>query len=468
MVMRLSYAILLVMGFAAMTGWAEEEEAVESSESASSEDSSASTNVVPLSIDGENQGLQQAPAGPEPHQEHSRKWDIRWDHGLYYSLEQKILLNTYMPWKPTRVERRLEGRLGIRIHTDAATYSESGGIEHIRGNAELRRGRLYTLGNTYYIRPLDYRLEFGFAGTDFFFNEGYLRWNEVPWIQSIQVGQFKAPMSLEMMGSSGSTTFMERGSPVLAFAPGSRLGVQIGGPFIRERTTLMIGGFANVASLDVGDASDNAVGPIGRFTMCPLYKEQDGLTQLLHLGVSASHIDSRDNALRYQSRPESFIAPFLVDTEDITLDRATLYGLEAAGGAGPLVIQGEFLQTFAEGGEEENLTFEGMYTYVGWFLTGENRPYNENRGIFSRVRPRQPLSLKKKQWGAWEVAARASIVDLSDGMVRGGRMKNVTGGLNWYWSQDCRMMFNYIFSKIDQKIESGDLHILQARLQLEF
>ena len=451
------------------------------------------TNSQPIAIDGNLQGLQKPPAKPtpvpsegeaptpaevdrkaiegdtpQPEKEHFVVWSGHWRHGYQYELRQKTFLNEYAHWVHQDSYRKLVGRLGAKVHIDAAQFEESGDIPPIDDGAYLRRARLYTLGNTYLFRPLDYRVEFGYSDGAWFFSEGYLRWNELDWIQTLQIGQFKAPMSLEMMSSSGATTFMERGSPVWAFAPGNRLGFQIGGPFARERMTLVVGGYANVADLNVGDATESAAGPMGRFTWSPLYGETDGVTKLLHVGGSMSYTTSRDNAFRYRSRPESYGAPYLVDTDDMLAESATLYGIEAAGVAGPLSLQGEFLQSAVRGDAHTDATFRGAYAYVSWFLTGESRPYNANKGIFARIQPNQPLAPRLRHWGAWELAARFSLLDLSDQTVQGGRMRDVTYGLNWYWTPDTRLMFNYIHSRVDDTPESGTVHVLQTRLQVEF
>ena len=53
-------------------------------------------------------------------------------------------------------------------------------------------------------------------------------------------------------------------------------------------------------------------------------------------------------------------------------------------------------------------------------------------------------------WGAWEAKARWSYLDLSNlnhvaaGTKYGGQYNDVTVGLNWYWSDRTRVMFDWI------------------------
>jgi len=65
--------------------------------------------------------------------------------------------------------------------------------------------------------------------------------------------------------------------------------------------------------------------------------------------------------------------------------------------------------------------------------------------------------------GAYEVAARYSYLDLDSGTIAGGKLHDLTLGLNWYANRNMRMMFNYVAASP----EGFDVqHAFQARLQL--
>ncbi|HIF91885.1 MAG TPA: hypothetical protein EYQ60_01965 [Myxococcales bacterium] len=72
---------------------------------------------------------------------------------------------------------------------------------------------------------------------------------------------------------------------------------------------------------------------------------------------------------------------------------------------------------------------------------------------------------KKGHWGAWELAARFSLLDLDDGVVRGGQLRDITAGINWHLYSNFRWMLNYVLS--DKKGE-GITNIGQMRFQLDF
>jgi phosphate-selective porin OprO/OprP len=58
-------------------------------------------------------------------------------------------------------------------------------------------------------------------------------------------------------------------------------------------------------------------------------------------------------------------------------------------------------------------------------------------------------------WGAWEIAARYSVVDLNDRLgfadgVAGGKQEVFTAGLNWYVNRNVRFMLNYLHGTVDR------------------
>ena len=193
------------------------------------------------------------------------------------------------------------------------------------------------------------------------------------------------------------------------------------------------------------------------------------------MGLSYSHQfrDENDENVDYQfrPRPESRLTDDrLVDTGTLFSQGGNLIGVELAHVSGPLSLQGEWLHIGID--EVENLHFWGYYLYGSYFLTGENRVYNKRQGLFSGVKPRHSFHPLKGEWGAWELGFRYSYVDLNDGMIRGGKERDVTVGLNWYLYPKIRFMLNYIHAKVDDRanptIDEGRAKIIQTRLQFSF
>ena len=114
--------------------------------------------------------------------------------------------------------------------------------------------------------------------------------------------------------------------------------------------------------------------------------------------------------------------------------------------------------------------FDGYYVSAGYVLTGERRSYKP--GEWTGVKPAWPVG--QGGFGAWEVAARYSTVNLIDraGGVAGtgtGEEKNWTLGVNWYVNNAIRFMLNYVNTTVERPsgTEQG-LDALALRMQFQF
>lgn len=384
---------------------------------------------------------------------------LYWTRGINYRVEDELTLFDY--------KASLDGRIGLRVQADAAGYA-SNGIEGARGGINLRRLFFYTTGELDLAYPVLFALDLGLQKGSFFVDDAYLWVTDLPWVGTFKIGQFKAPMSLSHLNGSGTRAFMEIGTPAEAFSPGSKAGFQIANDAYDRSLTWQLGWFADSQAVPVGDASSSVTRIVGRITGLPKFERWMGDQELLHIGLSASWVFSSEQRVRYRSRPESFLAPTVVDTGEIDASSATLLGLEAAWVEGPLSFQSEFLGTQVRTRESSgNPLLYGLYAQVSLFLTDDARPFNRASAVFGNVVPKRPLTWDDPQLGAWEVAGRVSWTDLTEGEISGGEIFTLMTGINWYWSRYGRFMFEYGYSTVGGGgPQAGGLHIFQARFQL--
>ena len=74
-------------------------------------------------------------------------------------------------------------------------------------------------------------------------------------------------------------------------------------------------------------------------------------------------------------------------------------------------------------------------------------------------------------FGAWEIAARYSVLDLDHGRLRGGTEHNATIGLNWYPDTNVRVLANYIHAfgdNVNGTNRRASVDIVQVRLQIAY
>jgi phosphate-selective porin len=68
--------------------------------------------------------------------------------------------------------------------------------------------------------------------------------------------------------------------------------------------------------------------------------------------------------------------------------------------------------------------------------------------------------------GAWELAARWSSIDLTDGAVQGGVMDILSLGLSWWLTPNFDVNLNYRYITNDKDLLHGTASGLNARVLL--
>lgn len=409
-----------------------------------------------------------SPAPGEAGAEERRSFDLRvyWERGLNYTVMQRVHIGHEDIFVFDR-DARLTGRIGAKIGVDVAGYFEDGTIPELGTRFGLRRALFYTTGEFRFFYPVLFKFDLGGVGDELYFSDFYFWVRDLPYVGTVKFGQFDAPMSLEALSGSTYSTFMEYGAAVEAFAPGLKVGIQIADHRQDQRATWAVGIFTDGQQPDVGDASDSVLRFTWRATWLPIVPQAVGET-LIHLGASASSVLSSGDRIRYNSRPESYLAPDLVDTGDLDTDDAYPYGIEFAAKRGSATLQFEYLGSLLDTNDFGRAYLDGLYLSGSYFLTGEQRPYDRTVGRMGALVPTHDLDPWEGTWGAWEIAARASWLDLTDEQIRGGRMVIFTGGINWYWNRYVRIVFNANLAHVYSGPDEGHLGILQSRFQLAF
>jgi len=330
-------------------------------------------------------------------------------------------------------------QVGGRIQTDYAHYHED--KQPLGDGTGIRGARLSGQGTVYSV--WDYRVEYDFSDskanpTARGIRDAYVSYTGFKPLL-ITVGNFKEPFSLEQLIYDIEITFMER-SLIDIFAPARHVGVtaQTSG----THWSLAGGVYGERPEDDVINEGDEGYDLTGRATWAPW----SNMGRVLHLGAAVRHHEPKDstNQLRFASRPESNITDVqLVNTGAlVNAGNFTSYGLEAAGEWGPWLIQAEYMDTQVKRNSMSDLSLDGWYVTLSWFLTGESRPYKPAQGIFGRVTPKGIVG--QGGGGGWELALRLSQIDLNDKDVHGGRERNLTAGLNWHLTPNVKLMANYI------------------------
>lgn len=183
--------------------------------------------------------------------------------------------------------------------------------------------------------------------------------------------------------------------------------------------------------------------------------------------------DDLDDGFQFTSKPEIHLATDFVDTGRFTADFANLINPELAIVYGPFSLQTEY--TFADINHKRSTIgsndFTGFYVYGSYFLTGEHRKYERKNGALGRVKPNKNFYWGRGM-GAIELTGRYSKLDLSDRTIDGGKLDDITLGVNWYLNPDTRVMLNYVRAKAVLSnigdTRDGNANLLAMRFQIDF
>jgi len=375
-------------------------------------------------------------------------------------------------------------------------------VRDLNQGLNFRRARIGFDGKVF--SDFDYSLvyEFGGSGAE---DPGRLYEASItytalkPW--RIKVGAFEPNIGLAAVTSTSQMPLMERPSPAeVARNVGggdSRLALQISanGDFgegdvgIGARwlfSTAFTGNtIGTISSAGAGTAQpfDEQTAWIARVALAPY----SGTDWQAHFGASFQAVMQPNDAgqaatprypIQLRDRPELRLdGARLVDTGAIDAKGATVFGAEAAVGVRNVLLEGEYFRyeidrRLTGAATPSDPHFSGWYVQGSWVLTGESRPYNPVEGRFEAPKQNFNFNPSAGTWGAFELAARYSSLNLNHhdcgagraipaspaacfDAVRGGEQKISTIGLNWYLNPALRMMFDVQHVDIDRFNAAG-------------
>ena len=254
----------------------------------------------------------------------------------------------------------------------------------------------------------------------------------------VLIGISDPAFSLESVSSSAGLTFMERGLVVAALSESKSANIGL----LRRNDNSILNAALTLFNVSQDDLREDGQGIVLHYVHSPI---SIGHADSVHVGGSFSYRwnASEDNT-RFRSRPEvATINDFYVDTGEIAgADRIGRLGLEASRVAGRFSWQTEIIAARVQRKSRDTAEFWGAYAFASWFLTDDSRNYDFGDGSFGKVQVNHPVRGEGR--GAFELAFRASYVDLTDGDIVGGRQKNLSAGINWYPNQRWRLMANVV------------------------
>jgi phosphate-selective porin OprO/OprP len=368
----------------------------------------------------------------------------------------------------------------------------------LNNGTNFRRARLGLDGKVFGFIDYGVVYEFGGSGAEDagHIHEMWLQYNPPQLADvhgKIKVGAFEPIIGAEASVSTGSMAFMERPAPAevarnlaagdsrsaIQFYGNGEFGGDQGVAAFWSASTALTGatvGTLNSAGSFGTQPFDEQKAWIGRFAVAP----HSGSDWLVHLGINYQRVFRPTDALgpdaagarypiQFRDRIESRTdGTRFVDSGGISAKDAYVLGLEGGFQMHNFYVEGEWFRYAIDRYNAPTLAnprFSGWYVEGSWVLTGESRTYDRVSAVFNGPSIANVFNPNAGTWGAWEVAARYSDLDLNyhqltpaataadltaASAIRGGEQKIFTLGLNWYWNPTVRFMLNYQHVKIDR------------------
>lgn len=344
--------------------------------------------------------------------------------------------------KPAEKPKLLNVAINGVFQADAVAFnqldSSREAYRRIESGADFRRARLSAKGAVSDRMEYFTQMDFGFFGRPSI-TDVWADFKDVGALGTVRVGHWKQPFGLETVSSFRYTTFMERSSLFQASTPFRHIGVGFYNHSDDLDWTWAASYFRTGQDQFGGSLStDGGNGGAGRLTHLLWHEGAKG-EDYLHVGAGYFLNAPPNERVRFRSIPEIFVGefvvptgvplgtsgqpvpdvangtPFFVDTGTISGTSLTqTFGLESMWVRGPLSWQSEAMGCFVDTSSSGNAFLNGAYSQVGWFLTGEHRPYDRKAGAIDRVMPFHSVSKCGGGWGAWEIAGRWSYLDVTD------------------------------------------------------
>ncbi|MCY4003686.1 MAG: porin [Rhodospirillales bacterium] len=344
-----------------------------------------------------------------------------------------------------------------RLHWDVGLYPTDVDLNDFDTGTNLRRGRLGVKGEA---GGFSYNLTVDVGGSSVGGNEIEIDEAAIYYSPSKMIkvgfGKMKIPVTFEESTSSNDISFIERSMPVDMFTD-KTLGpkavnaqVWVYGKQSLVEAAIHAQNYTTREGLG-GGAED--LGVTFRGVFAPIKTK----TSAVHIGGWVDRSEGPYDAARWGYRTELNVAnaKLLHGSSEKTINGMLHYGLELAYLNGPFWAQAEYINGTIEKPSDADVEGDGYYVQAGYVIGGAKR-YNMKKGAWSAPKVKSPFPGKGS--GVVEVAGRYSLVDFGDdtSSTHHGKQSNFTLGLNWYLTNNTRIMFNSIH--VDLEEAKGDAH----------
>ena len=372
------------------------------------------------------------------------------------------------------------------LQMDSRSYTDDGGIKN-NDTFLIRRARPILEGTLF--RDFDFRLQLDFGGPGApTLRDAYVNYRYSDEFQ-LRFGKFKTPVGLEQLTSDSSTMFIER-SLVSGITPSRDVGVQFHGHALDGLVNYAAGVFNGLgdgrasSNVDTDDEKSFA----GRIVVFPF--QHIGVRPIQRLGLGVGSSFARPEGAGSLPAGNGFITegqqqfftyrtsalagqPNVVADGDhwrVSPQASWYYGRWRA--IAEYVLSSQQLRR-TDTGLLRALHNRAWQVAAGCVLTGED-------ALENGVVPRKNFNPTENAWGAFEIIARYSSLDVDDeAFPRFANPETSASeatawavGFNWYLNKNIRAAANFIQTDFrggrGGAVTAQDEKVFLTRIQLSF
>lgn len=326
-----------------------------------------------------------------------------------------------------------------------------------------------------------------------------------PWFK-LRVGKFKPFVGLARLQSDVDGKFLEHSFVTANLLPQRDVGAAAFGDLFEGKLSYALG-YSN-GVIDGGDQSvaldNNNDKEISARIFAQPFKGNGGVLSGLGFGIAGTTIDQTGATVSGSGSTVSTQLPsyrsfsqinfFSYNSGSFADGRRTRISPQMYYYKGPFGLMAEYAtedQGVSNGTHHATLTHDAWQTTFSYLITGEDASYGA-------VKPKEPFNPKGGGWGAWELVARFSAMNLDDdtftGAATGTRFANIATsaksanawglGVNWYLNNNTRFAMDYETTSFDgggtgstvsattgavtKLVDRSDEHVMIGRLQVSF
>lgn len=374
------------------------------------------------------------------------------------------------------------------VQADAREYVDDSAVPSASDTFLLRRVRPILEGTVFGIH--DFRFTPDFAGGKTVIQDAYVESRFHP-AAKLKVGKFKVPIGLERLQSASDIRFVERALPT-NLVPNRDLGVQLAGDIAGGKLNYAVGVFNGVldggSSENFSDSDNNGNKDVVARVWAQPFGNADSLAlRGLGLGIGATYGDERGSATAsllpgYRTPAQNTFYSYRAGT--FADGRRVRWSPQFSWYYGSWGVLGEYVRVSQDvarstpvGFRRDTLDQDAWQLALNWVVTGEEATYGQ-------LKPSAPFNAATGGWGAWELVARVSELDVDDKAFANGATSfadpNAAAsnarawavGVNWYVNRNVKIALDYEQTAFDGGASQGrdrdDEQVLFSRFQLAF